>query len=149
MKWFAFCVLAIFLIVPLAPSVQAEAEDDTNSIIEIDFQPYHTDNNSTVVNMADKTTMSYEQDKILAALPGVEGKYHGPYLESSLFQFAHEGGYFFFHTNFTFGPETIMNGVSTFWVRIPVVPSQFEAWHVFCDWGYYNTLKQDYITINK
>ena len=141
MKWFAYSVLAIFLLVQFAPTVQAEAEDDTNSIIEINFQPYRTDNNSTIVNMADETTMRYEQDKIFAALPGVEGKYHGPYLESSLFQFEHEGGYFFFHTNFTIGPDVIMNGVSTFWVRIPVIPSQFEAWHVFCDWGYYNNLE--------
>lgn len=141
MRWFAYSILAIFILVQFAPAVQAEAEDDANSIIEIDFQPYQTDNNSTIVNMADTSTLKYESDKVLGALPGVEGKYYGPYLESSLFQFSHEGGYFFFHTNFTIGAETIMNGVSTFWVRVPIIPSQYEAWHVFCDWGYYNTLE--------
>jgi len=141
MKWFAYSILAIFILISFMPSVQAVSEDETNSIIDIDFQPYFTDSNTTVVNMADKASMVYEKDKVLGALPGIEGKYHGPYLESSLFEFAHEGGYFFFHTNFTIGPEVIMNGVSTFWIRVPVIPSQYEVWHLFTDWGYYNSIE--------
>jgi len=83
MKWFAYSILAIFILISFMPSVQAVSEDETNSIIDIDFQPYFIDSNTTVVNMADKASMVYEKDKVLGALPGIEGKYHGPYLESS------------------------------------------------------------------
>ncbi len=133
----SICILLLGTV--FVPSVMATEE--VNSVIEIDLEPYHSDSNSTIVNMMDKTTMSLEQTKILNVLSDYEGKYCGPYLESSLFEFAHEGGYIFFHTNFTFGPEIIMNGVSTFWVRVPVIPYQYSVWHLFCNWGYYTAIE--------
>jgi hypothetical protein len=125
--------------VTFLPAVSAE--DNTTTTISIDFEPGQSGTNSTIVNLADSSTLRYEKDRVLGALPNIEGKYYGPYIESSLFQFSHEGGYVFFHTNFTIGPEYIMNGLSSFWVRVPVIPSQYAVWHVFCSWGYYNGLE--------
>ena len=140
MKWFAFSVLAILLLVQFVPIVQAEDEAVTQ--VEINLQPAEYDETSTVINPMEPETLRYEKDTILAALPKVEGIYNGPYIESSCFQFAHVGGIFQITSNFSFEASNIMNGVSSFWLRVPVLHSEYQWWRVWCDWGYYNTVEE-------
>jgi hypothetical protein len=137
MKWFAWSVSVVFILLAFVPTVTAQT-DDTTSLISVDLQPQFTDANSTKANLMDETTVVLEKDIMISELQGVEGKYYGPYLQSSLFQFNHGGRYFQFFTNFTIGPEVIMNGASTFWVRVPIISSQYQQWHVYCSWGYYD-----------
>ena len=140
MKWFAWSGLVIFILVVFAPTAQAATETRSTQV-QVSFEPGQTGANSTIVNMADETTMKYEKDVVLNELPDIEGKYFGPYLQSSLFQFAHKEGYFQFVTNFTFSPQIIMNGATSFWLRIPIVPAQYSWWHLWCDWGYADTIE--------
>ena len=140
MKWFAWSVSIVFILLAFASTVTAQTDDMTSSI-SVDLQPQYTDANSTEANLMDQTTITLEKDVMVNELNGIEGKYYGPYLQSSLYQFNHEGRYFQFYTNFTIGPDVIMNGASTFWVRVPIVPSQYDQWHVFCSWGYYDILE--------
>ena len=118
--------------------------------IEVDFQPgiplENTD--SSLANLLDTSTITYEKDVFFGVLPGIEGKYYGPYLKSSLLQFAHSDGTFQFYTNFTIGSEIIMNGASSFWVRVPIVPTEYQWWHLWCDWGYYGSIEETGEAIN-
>jgi len=140
MKWFAYSILAIFILVQFSTVAEA-ATDDLTSEIEVNFEPAWSDDTSIEANLMDTTTVVLEKDVMIETLGGIEGKYYGPYLQSSLFQFHHEGRYFQFSTNFTIPSTVIMNGASTFWVKVPVLPSQFDAYHVFCSWGYYDILE--------
>ena len=142
MKWLVWSIPAIFILVTFAPS--AYAQDQRTGQIEVNFQPQFTDSNSTTANLMDSSTVKLEKDVMIGALQGIEGKYYGPYLQSSLFEFKHEGRYFQFATNFTIGPEVIMNGASTFWVRVPIVPFQYHIYHVYCSWGHNSYLESDW-----
>lgn len=139
MRLLAWPVASIFILLIFAPTVIAQSDDQSTSI-QINLQPQYSDSNSTIVNMMDENTMRLEKTIISTDLPNIEGKYYGPYLESSLFQFSHQGGYFQFATNFTITPDIIMNGVSSFWVRVPVVPDQYQSWHLICTWGYFDII---------
>lgn len=131
--------LAIFL--PAFTSVVYAQGDNITSSIEVTLEPGYVDEIIQPVNIMDESSMRYEKDAVFSSLPSIEGKYYGPYLESSIFQFQHIGGWFQFATNFTIGADTIMNGASRFWVRVPILPTQYVWWHLWCSWGYYNTIE--------
>ncbi len=126
--FFAF----IFIGIIFAPMVSAQ--DETTARQNINLQPQYADSNSTIVNLMNRSSMKLEKDVVLGELPQIEGKYYGPYLRSSLFQFAHTNGWFQFATNFTISSQEIMNGVSEFWLRVPVIPAQYQWWHIWCSW---------------
>jgi len=140
MKWFAWSGLVIFALVIFAPSVQAQI-DSRSTQVQVSFEPGQVNANATIVNMADQGTVQYEKDVVLNTMPNTEGKYFGPYLKSSLFQFSHKEGYFQIVTNFTISPQIIMNGATSFWLRVPIIPAQYSWWHLWCDWGYANCLE--------
>jgi len=126
-------LIAVLLSTTFLPVVSAE--DYTGSSISVSLEPGASDQTSTTVNTADETNITKEMDAIYNYLPsGTEGKYYGPYLQSSLFQFSTTGGYFQFATNFTIGSDIIMNGVSNMYVRIPIVPAQYDWYHVVITW---------------
>ena len=55
-----------------------------------------------------------------------EGVFYGSYSRSSLFELAYSGQYITLYSNFLFGSDIIMNGVSDWWLRIPVNPSSIK-----------------------
>ena len=130
--------ISLFIIITLlltAFAPLASAEDYTGKQVEINLEPGEQNDSSIVNNIADTTDTPLEMDQIYSYLPiGTEGKYYGPYLQSSLFQFATSGGYFQFAINLTIGSDVIMNGVSNLWLRIPVQPSQYNWWHTVITW---------------
>lgn len=132
---------ALVMLLPIFSSAVRAEVDLAQSTQEVLFESGISTTNSTTINLMDKSTYRYEKDVVFADLPDVEGKYYGPYLQSSTLEFNHEGDLFQFVTNFTIGPSTIMNGVSEFWLRVPVMPYQYESWHIWCNWGYGKTFE--------
>lgn len=138
-KIVAATLLVIFIGGMLAPSVMAfDTYDYKEVMIPVNLEPGHRDTTTQVANLTTES-VPLEKDFIQTALPqGTEGKYWGPYLKSSLFQFDHIGGKFQIVCNFTVTSGIIMNGVSEFWARIPIVPSQYSWWHVYISWNAQN-----------
>jgi hypothetical protein len=69
--------------VVFAPTAQAATETRSTQV-QVSFEPGQTGANSTIVNMADETTMKYEKDVVLNELPDIEGKYFG-HISKALF----------------------------------------------------------------
>lgn len=135
-------VFALILIgVVFAPTASAVSMDNVASQLPVSLMPGASDSNSTVVDAMNQSSIPLESDIVFSDLTGIQGRYSGPYMQSSLFQFSQVGGYFQFVSNFTIGPETIMNGATTFWVRVPIMPDQYDWWHLFCSWGYFKTIE--------
>ena len=141
MKWFAWSTMAVFILLAFSPLAKAQ-EDDKTTTLDLNLLPGISDSQSTVINLGDEATMQYEKDIVFSSLPAnTEGKYSGPYLRSSLFQFSHSNGFFQFSSNFTMDSSLIMNGVTVFWLRVPIIPSEYQAWRLWCDWGYYDSVE--------
>lgn len=138
LAWF---IVAVFILIAFSPMAKAQEDDKTTSF-SLSLTPGMSDSTSNIVNMGDETTMRYEKDIVFASLPAnTEGKYSGPFVESSLFQFSHSNGFFQFSSNFTMDSSLIMNGVTVFWLRVPIIPSEYQAWRVWCDWGYADSVE--------
>ena len=137
----AYSFALILVGVVFAPMASAASNDNVATQLQVDLQPGASNSNSTVVDAMNESSIPLESDIIFSDLTGVQGRYSGPYMQSSLFQFSQVGGYFQFATNFTIGSETIMNGATTFWVRVPIMPDQYEWWHLWCGWGYFRTIE--------
>ena len=139
---FAWSIVAVFILMAFSPLVKAQ-EDDKASSFDLSLVPGMSDGTSSIANLGDESTMRYERDTVFGSLPAnTEGKYSGPYLKSSLFQFSHSNGFFQFSSNFTMDSSLIMNGVTVFWLRVPIIPSEYQAWRVWCDWGYPDTVEE-------
>ena len=128
-------MIALYIVTVFSPVVNADAMQYVSRENEIALKSGHSDQNSDVVNLMNESEIRQEKDIIYSDLPqGTEGKYYGSYLPASQVQFPTVGGYFQFATNYTISSSVIANGVSAFWLRVPVIPSQYQYWHLFCSW---------------
>ena len=135
-RYLSILLIALYIVTVFSPVVNADASASyTSQKTFVDLKPGRSDAISNKINLMNESEIQQEKDIIFADLPqGTEGKYYGSYLPASEFQFATNGGFFQFVTNFSISNSVIMNGVSSFWLRIPIVPSQYQYWHLFCSW---------------
>ena len=131
-----FAAVAVTLLFGAVILPGALAQDFTTSQNrQIDLHPRNDFPINQEVNLANTSaraagaTPDLEKDSL--AFPSSEvGKFYGPYVRSSQFQFTYSrGGIFLFNATYNFTKAQIMNGVSTFWIRWPVDPSLYDQ---FC-----------------
>lgn len=83
------------------------------------------------INLADSSnapTVQLEKDVLLTSFLE-PGRYFGPYMRSSLFQFTYDvGGRLTFSSSFIFPRNQIANGVGAWWVRFPVDVTRFSSY---------------------
>ena len=133
MRVLSIALILLMVATIFAPSVSADANN--TAVTYVNLEPQYYDTTSRRVNIVDEKNITKEETDVRQGLPQtIEGKYWGPYLQSSLFKFNKQGGYFQIAQNFTIPSSEIMNGVTELWLRIPVVSSQYDSYHVFIDW---------------
>lgn len=134
-RYLSVLLIVVFVATVFSPIVTADAMEYRETTNQINLKPGVSDLNSNVINLMNGSDIQQEKDIIYSQLPqGTEGKYYGSYLPASQIQFPRTGGYFQFATNYTISNSIIANGVSAFWLRVPIVPSQYQYWHLFCSW---------------
>lgn len=122
------CIVSLVLVLSLAPVVSgAEFKHDEREIRLIPMADWEYDE---TVNLGENEGLQLEQDAISSRMMETEGIYYGPYIESSLFKFDHQGGWLRFSGDFRWSHQDIINGVSDFWIRIPVVANEYVRWEL-------------------
>lgn len=126
MRIFAYVAVISMLSVIFLPMATQAQIDVTTVERYIEFNPAYSEP-GTVSNLMDEGEQYLEKDVIYGSLPeGVEGRYFGPYLQSTLIQFHQLGGSIRFVSEFNFTSSIIMNGATQFWVRVPLDGRQYE-----------------------
>lgn len=135
-QWTAAGIILILLIEVVLPGVLGSDLLSQQGGRTINLQPDARIPIGTFVNLANQTTATsgtaqqipLEKDFLNAEMTSDPGRYIGPYVRSSEFQFtSHVGGDFIFNSSFNFTSRQIMSGSSTFWVRWPVDPFQYDS----------------------
>jgi len=128
MKWFAWSALTIFVLIAFAPLASAEV-DVTGDRKYVELLP-DVSLPGVTSNLLDESEVYLEETVWSDTLPEAEGRYFGPYLQSSLFQFDHTDGYIQFITMFKINSSMIMNGCTEFWVRIPLDGTCYDSFRL-------------------
>lgn len=121
------CIVGLVLVLSLAPVVSGDLTEEER---EIRLVPMADWEYNETANLGEKEGLQLEQDLLASRMMETEGIYYGPYVRSSLFRFEHQGGTFEFWGDFRWTHQEIINGVSDFWLRVPVDPFQYEQWEI-------------------
>ena len=78
------------------------------------------------LNAANPNSSYLEFNSLAPFFQTLHGEYYGAYLRSSLFQLQPTAQWVKFQTTYSFSNSVVMNGVNDFWVRVPIVPSQYS-----------------------
>lgn len=125
MRIIAIMVVMLMIAMICVPVATKAQIDVASRETYVEFNPVYS-LPGVVSNLLEPSEQSLEEAVIYAGLPeGVEGRYFGPYLESTLIQFHQVGGVIRFQSEFNFTSSIIMNGATQFWVRIPLDGQQY------------------------